>query len=567
MGRPTETPEALGTPMTSGNGGDRSWASVSSGTLLADVSEPAWEASAASLDEAASAPGNEAASAPGEGPGSMPVPARSPGPDAVPTPASETAAPASETAATPALPEPAEDPASAEGPARAGNAEGPARAENAKGPARAENAEGPARAENAAPAEAPKHPESPSPAPQNAPAPAEAPTPPDAPTQESTRNPVQASAPRAPEVAHTAPVRKLTTGRRGPADPVKSLMHRHRELCERAVDPLEIAAGLEAHGVTDRTAARYRHRDVFSLAEELFARVPGVAGEPVGASFAPAHDIETRAAWSLRALLPGAACLTTFVTLRLTEGALDGGTRLAIGTGGGLLALIGLSLALRTGPLGADGRSSGAAGLLGCWLLGYVLYGDALLGQLLSGGPEGPWDLAPAPLLGLAMAVAPAAWCAHLFSVHAHRRLHGSRALEEFAAGVRPLLFAAVAVFLCVLGALLYLADLGAGPGGSQLGAAALGVLLLLARLLTVHGFPEPAATGLAAACAVEVAAPALVLAGRLPGLDAVARPVDALVAAGGTGAVPTVACGAAALGLLTTATVALSRASAHTAA
>ncbi len=51
-------------------------------------------------------------------------------------------------------------------------------------------------------------------------------------------------------------------------------MHRHRELCERAVDPLEIAAGLEAHGVTDRTAARFRHRDVFSLAEEMYARVP-----------------------------------------------------------------------------------------------------------------------------------------------------------------------------------------------------------------------------------------------------------------------------------------------------
>ncbi|MCF3177548.1 hypothetical protein IPZ61_30075, partial [Streptomyces sioyaensis] len=57
--------------------------------------------------------------------------------------------------------------------------------------------------------------------------------------------------------------------RRGPADPVRSLMHRHQELCARAVDALEIAAGLEAHGVTDRTAARFRHRDVFSLAEEL----------------------------------------------------------------------------------------------------------------------------------------------------------------------------------------------------------------------------------------------------------------------------------------------------------
>lgn len=62
--------------------------------------------------------------------------------------------------------------------------------------------------------------------------------------------------------------------RRSAADPVKGLLHRHRELCERAVDPLEIVAGLEAHGVTDRTAARFRHRDVFSLAEEMYARVP-----------------------------------------------------------------------------------------------------------------------------------------------------------------------------------------------------------------------------------------------------------------------------------------------------
>ncbi|WP_406100087.1 hypothetical protein [Streptomyces sp. NBC_01013] len=400
----------------------------------------------------------------------------------------------------------------------------------------------------------PSPPEHPAPRP----APAEAATLPD--------DPAPHLAPRAPEIAHPAPARKLTTGRRGPADPVKSLMHRHRELCERAVDPLEIAAGLEAHGVTDRTAARYRHRDVFSLAEELFARVPAVAGEPLGASLAPAHDVETRAAWSLRALLPGAACLATLVALRLTEGVLGAEPRLALGIGGGLLALIGLALALRTGPLGAEGRSSGAAGLFGCWLLGYVLYGDALLHQVLSGGPEGPWDITPAPLLGLAVAVAPAAWCAHLFSVHAHRKLNGSRALEEFAAGVRPLLFAAVAFFLCVLSGLLYLARLGIGTGGAPVGAAALGVLLLLARLLTVHGFPEPAATGLAAACAVEVAAPALILAGRLPGLDALARPVDALVAAGGTGAVPAVACGVAALGLLTTATVALSRASAHTA-
>ncbi|MGZ2357768.1 hypothetical protein LRE75_13910 [Streptomyces sp. 372A] len=374
---------------------------------------------------------------------------------------------------------------------------------------------------------------------------------------------------RAPEVAHAHPApRKTVVGRRGTADPVRALMHRHRELCERAVDPLEIAAGLEAHGVTDRTAARYRHRDVFSLAEELFARIPAVAAEPVAKGPAPARDVTTRTDWSLRALLPGAACLATLVVLGLTDGVLGGDARLAIGSAGALLSLTGLALALRTGPLSArhGAGSSGTAALCACWLLGYVLYGDDLLHQVISGGPEGPWTPTPAPLLGLAVAVAPAAWCVHLFALAAHRRLHGSQALDEFGAGVRPPLFGVVALFVCALAVLLYLARLGFGTGGSPAGAAALGALLLLARLLTVHGFPEPAATGLAAACAMEAAAPALILTGRLPGLHAVARPVDALIEAAGAGVVTVLACGTAALGLLITAVIALSRASAHAA-
>jgi hypothetical protein len=375
----------------------------------------------------------------------------------------------------------------------------------------------------------------------------------------------EAATPRAPEIAGAAPARKLNALRRGPADPVRSLMHRHRELCQRAVDPLEIAAGLEDHGITDRAAARYRHRDVFSLAEELFARVPAVAGEPATGLRAPERDTKTRAAWSLRALVPGAACIATAGALRLTEGVLGDQGRLATALTGALVAVVGLTLSLRSGPLHAEGRSSGAAHVYGCWLLGYVLYGEALLDQVLSGGPEGPWTLTPAPLLGLALSVAPAAWCAHLFSLHAHRKLIGSRGLQEFAARVRPLLFGAVALHLCVLAGLLYVAHLGYGGGGAFVGAAALGVLLLLARLLTVHGFPEPAAVGLATACALEALAPALVLAGRLPGLHFLARPVDALVVTAGTGAVPAVACGAAALGLLINATVTLSRASAHT--
>lgn len=93
----------------------------------------------------------------------------------------------------------------------------------------------------------------------------------------------------------------------------------------------------------------------------------------------------------------------------------------------------------------------------------------------------------------------------------------------------------------------------------------ALGSLLLLARLLTVHGFPKAAATGLVTACAVEAVALALATAGRVPGLESAAAPVRALVDAGEAGAVPALACGAAALGLLIHAAVTLSRASAHT--
>ncbi|MFJ6614565.1 hypothetical protein ACIQPT_30275 [Streptomyces sp. NPDC091289] len=355
------------------------------------------------------------------------------------------------------------------------------------------------------------------------------------------------------------------TARRGPADPVKSLMHHHRDLCERAVDPLEIAAGLEAHGLTDRTAARYRHRDVFALAEELYARMPPRTREPVGGRPpGPGPDTEARAAWTLLALLPGAACLATAGVLRGTEGVLGDGTRALITVVGALLACLALRACLGRGPLRAP-EGAGRAGMYGCWLLSYAVYGEELLAQVMTGGPDGPWDGTPAPLLGLAAAIAPAAWCAHLFTVQAHRKLSGSRALEEFGAGVRPLLLAAVTLFLAALLPLLYLADLGLGGGGTPVAAVALGVLFFVARLLAAHGLPEPGTVALAGACAVEAGAPALVLASRLPGLEPLARPVDALVSAGGTGAVSALACGGAALGLLLHAALALSRASAHT--
>ncbi|WP_426365991.1 hypothetical protein [Streptomyces sp. E-08] len=342
--------------------------------------------------------------------------------------------------------------------------------------------------------------------------------------------------------------------RRGNADPVKVLMHRHRELCERAVDPLEIAAGLEAQGFTDRTAARFRHRDVFSLAEELYARVPRVQERSAPA----AEPQRPRAPWALAALAPGGVAGLTGLGLTFAYGPV----RTALGAAGALALAGALLLAVRRGPLRApEGGSVPAARLWTLWLLAYAAGGDGLLEAVLTGGPDGPWELAPTPLLGLALAVAPAAWCAHLFASRARRRIADSRGLADFAAATRPLLLGTVTLQLLALAALLVLTRF--SPG-----ALALGALLLLARLLTVHGFPETAAAALAAASAAEALALASVLAARvpLPGFDVLAAPVRALVETWGPGAVPTLVCGAAALGLLAHATGTLTRATAHAA-
>ncbi|MFE7124160.1 hypothetical protein [Streptomyces sp. NPDC057617] len=356
------------------------------------------------------------------------------------------------------------------------------------------------------------------------------------------------------------------------ADPVKGLLHRHRTLCERAVDPLEIAAGLEAHGITDRTAARFRHRDVFSLAEELYARVPhgGEAADEAAAgeacartSVRPARKTRTRrlTGWMILTLLPGAVASLTLAGLEHSTGQ----RHLALGLAGSLALTGTLAACLRRGPLRAEGRTAPAAGLWVHWLLAYLVCGDGLLDALVTGGPDGPWPATTTPLTALAWAVAPAAWCAHLFSVRCRRRLTESHGLADFTAGARPLLLALVALYAAAVTALATAADLVFDEDGAPAATAALGTLFLLARLLTVHGFPRAAATGLAAASAVEALACASVLAGRLPGCDLLAVPVTHAVQAWGPASVPALACGAAALGLLVHAAVALSRASAHT--
>jgi hypothetical protein len=187
---------------------------------------------------------------------------------------------------------------------------------------------------------------------------------------------------------------------------------------------------------------------------------------------------------------------------------------------------MGLRAAVRRGPLRAARawHPTTSTRAWTCGLLAYALLGDGLLAAGIEGGPTGPptggsdspWPIALASLLALTLAVVPAAWCAHLFAVRARRRLATSRGLEEFASSVRPLLLGVFGLFLCALGGLLAGSGAWLGEPPAYAAAGALGALLLLARLLTVHGFTHAPAVILAAAGTAEALALVSVFAGRL---------------------------------------------------
>jgi hypothetical protein len=169
-----------------------------------------------------------------------------------------------------------------------------------------------------------------------------------------------------------------------------------------------------------------------------------------------------------------------------------------------------------------------------------------------------------APVLALTVACAPAAWCAHLLGAGARRRLAGSRGLEDFKAAATPLLFGTFALFMGALTALLLVCGAVLHDPVAYPQALTLGALLLLARLLTVHGHRHAPAVVLGAAAAMEAVTLALPLAGRLPGSAVLSAPVRTLVEAWGEAAVPALACGTAALALLFHAGRTLTQASAH---
>lgn len=323
--------------------------------------------------------------------------------------------------------------------------------------------------------------------------------------------------------------------RRGPADPVRDLMHHHRTLCAEAVDPLEIVAGLEAQGVTDRVAANFRHRDVFTLAEELYARVPR-AGTP------PTADRPAGRPALLLTLVPGAVCAAASGALRV----LPPVTVVAVAVP---LLLLALLAALRRGPLRAPYGTGPGGAVWHCWLVGFALYGPRAVDRFAGGVLPAA---AAADLTALAFCLAPAAWCAHRFAARSRGHLLRSRTLAEFGGAVRPLLAGTLALFLTSALALLCAARAVAGAPLTPMalaGPAALALLLFTARLLAVHGHPDPAAIGTGLACAFEAVALAAALLDRFP------LPPTA---------VPALACAAAALALTAHAMTTLARASAY---
>ncbi|WP_329883164.1 hypothetical protein [Streptomyces sp. BE20] len=289
-------------------------------------------------------------------------------------------------------------------------------------------------------------------------------------------------------------------------DPVREVMAEHRELCERAVDPLEIAAGLEEAGLGPADAARCRHADLFALAEELYARVPRRA--PPSVEAVPGESRQRRWVVALRtavlAALPCAAAaglgggrpllLAAAVPLALVPAASG-----APGADGSARApgwSVAIPFAGRSGPAGAedpagpghpgdrdDSRGAGggerpvdgpeekagpvvpgAARVVHARLWWWqAVHGAGVAGLLLAppaltaGGP-GDRRVTTALVLAAALSAGSAEWSARWFRRVGRGHLGTAVTLAEFRARMRPVLPAALALHLAVLSVLTFAA-------------------------------------------------------------------------------------------------------------
>ncbi|MBV6700845.1 hypothetical protein [Kitasatospora aureofaciens] len=321
-------------------------------------------------------------------------------------------------------------------------------------------------------------------------------------------------------------------------------MAEHRALCERAVDPLEIAAGLEEAGLGAEAAARCRHADLFSLAEELYARVPRRPTPPP-----TARDRQCGAA--ARATLTAAALAV------LPCAAVAG-----LGARWPVLLAAAVPLALTpaltaeppAGPVRPPFASPGAADELGAersaqrgtgtrWRPAALAHGVGLAVLLLlpTAVAGGDRPLTVAMVLAAAVSAGSAERAARWYRQVGRGHLGAAATLAEFRARMRPVLPVAVALHLAVLTVLTFaaLAVLtvvaprpGPGHGGGLLHLAAeragavhwaaqgvLGLLLVLPLLLARCGRWTAAATGALAGPAAALALLGLGRSGPVAGL------------------------------------------------
>jgi hypothetical protein len=222
---------------------------------------------------------------------------------------------------------------------------------------------------------------------------------------------------------------------RAAADPVQALLERHQELYADAVHPLDIAEVLERSGIGPQTAGRYRHADVFSLAEEIHARVPRRAAAPES----------TEGEWRHRAR-PALTAGTAFTAVALL-----------------LWGVLALGLPV---PPGAQVAAFAAVAVptlgRGLPLPERALLAVGVGGVLALAQGAGP------PQVALAAGVGLAEWCArwyrHLGAGHVR-----ARSTREFRSRMRPVLPAVALAHLTVLAGLtaaaLALPDLAGGRG------------------------------------------------------------------------------------------------------
>ncbi|MFB7946228.1 hypothetical protein ACFC6L_15060 [Kitasatospora phosalacinea] len=277
-----------------------------------------------------------------------------------------------------------------------------------------------------------------------------------------------------------------------PADPVRELLDSNRALCEQAVDPLEIAAALEDSGLAADGADRYRHADVFGLAEELYARVP--RRPPTREPLPPAAPLRTLPLTALRTATAHLLPLLPAATL----GGLPGGT-LAVLLGAGTAVLAGRGRGRDGGAGGEPGEEVDGWGP-GQWepasapaparrtvpwaALGQGA-GTGLLLALLAAA-------APGAALAVALGAATAGWAAAWLRRFGQRQ-GGAATLGEYRSRLRFALPLAVLAQLAALAGTGW-AVAGGTPATGWAALLLLGTLPLLATAVRDAGRPTAAA-------------------------------------------------------------------------